>query len=168
MTFNDRGLVLADSLDIFFRSLLFTLPLVGLTPPGLRTKIPVGQISVGEQQTVDQNTRQIHTVGSPWMCDKCNIRATARYNTEQTQRTHTQSQDTIDIKTSDHAGNHTRADAAGWKARTLPAMPWRRTHYFFMHFEWSTFIAKWRLKMVDLVWAIAETVLFHPSTNVEQ
>ena len=34
----------------------------------------------GEQQTVDQNTKQKHNGGSPWMCGQHNVRATARYN----------------------------------------------------------------------------------------
>ena len=35
-------------------------PNVVFTPPGLTTQKPVGQMSVGEQQAVEQNTRQKH------------------------------------------------------------------------------------------------------------
>ena len=49
-----------DIMNQFFVSLLFTLLDVGLTLPGITTQMPVDQIHVGQQQTLNQNTRQIH------------------------------------------------------------------------------------------------------------
>ena len=43
----------------FVLPLLFTIPNLELKTSRLATQMPVAQVSVGEQQTVDQNTRQI-------------------------------------------------------------------------------------------------------------
>ena len=46
-------------------------------------------VAYREQQTVDQDTRQVHKGGPPWMCGQHNVRAIARDNTEQnTKDTH--------------------------------------------------------------------------------
>ena len=37
--------------------------------------MPLGQMPVGEEQSLDQNTRQIHKGGPPWMCGQHNVRA---------------------------------------------------------------------------------------------
>ena len=63
---------------------------------------------MGEQQTVNQNTREIHREGLPDICGQHNLRATIRDNTEQnTDKRHTPSS-RIEIKISDPAGNRTR------------------------------------------------------------
>ena len=73
----------------------------------------VGQMPVGEQQSLDQNTRQIHKGGPPWMCGQHNVRASAEDNTGQnTKDTH---QIPGKIKIPNPAGNRTRA--AGMEGR---------------------------------------------------
>ena len=43
----------------------------------------MGQLPVGEQQPLDQNTRQIDKGGPPWMCGQHNARASAEDNIRQ-------------------------------------------------------------------------------------
>ena len=78
--------------------LLFTLHNIVLTSLGIYNS----NACRGGQQTVDQNTRQIHKGG---MCGQYNVRATAR-------ETHDNTKDTpaprIEIKISDPADNGTR------------------------------------------------------------
>ena len=63
----------------FFRSFFTYLPSpnLGLTPPGLTIKMPVGQMPM------DQKAREIHKVGPPWMCGQHNGRVTAGDDTGQ-------------------------------------------------------------------------------------
>ena len=70
--------------------------------------MPVGQMPVGEQQSLDQNTRQIHKGGPPWMYGHHNVRASAEDNTGQnTKDIHPKPR--TEIKIPDPAGNRTRA-----------------------------------------------------------
>ena len=73
----------------FFLLKVFNLPQSRTyTPQELTTQMPVGQMSVGEQLSMDQNTRLIHKGGPPWMCGQ-HIRASAGDNTGQnTKETH--------------------------------------------------------------------------------
>ena len=87
----------------------------GLHPPGLTTQMPVGQMPVGEQQTVDQNARQIHKDGSSWMCGQHNVRATAGDNIGQNKDKWNTPSPRLEIKISDPAGN--RTPTAGLKGR---------------------------------------------------
>ena len=105
-----RELVLLSILSSlsFFISLLFTLPNVGLTPPGHSSQIPVGQMPIWGATDVDQNTRQIHKGGPPWVWSKHNVSVSARDNTGQdTDVGHTPSP-RIEIKISAYAGNRTQ------------------------------------------------------------
>ena len=77
--------------------------------------MPVGQMPVGEQQSLDQNTRQIHKDGPPWMCGQHNVKASAEDNMGQnTDKGHTPNPRT-EMKIPDPAGNLTRA--AGLEGR---------------------------------------------------
>ena len=86
-------------MDVKFPSIFLFLfcylpsPNVGLSPspPGLTTHMAAGQMPVGEQQTMDQITRQILKHRLPRMCGQYNVRVIIGDNTEQ--RTHTQFHD---------------------------------------------------------------------------
>ena len=80
----------------------------------LMMMMPVGQMPIGEQQTVDQNTRQIH-----------NVRATARDYREQNTKGYTPSP-RIEIKISDPVRNRSRVSGFGRQGPTL----WRRNLIF--------------------------------------
>ena len=75
---------LSSPLVSFFLLLVFTLPQSrNLHAPGLTTEMPLGQMPVGEQLSMDQNSRQIHKGGPAWMCGQHNVRASAEDNTWQ-------------------------------------------------------------------------------------
>ena len=114
-------------LPFFFLPLLFTLPQCRTySPPGLTTQMPVGQMLVeGAKQTVDQNTRQTHKVGPPWIYNQHNGRVTAGDNTGQnTDKGHTLST-RIGIKISEPALNRNRA--TGFEDRDSTNHATRRT-----------------------------------------
>ena len=64
-------------------SFFFILWYLSFPSIGLATQMPVGQMPVRKQQAVNQNIRQMHKGGPPWMCGQHNVRATARDNTGQ-------------------------------------------------------------------------------------
>ena len=70
----------------------------------------------GLQQTVDQDTRQIHKGETPWMCGRQNVRATAGDNTEQNTKDTPSSR--IQTKTSDSARNRTPVTELGGRNTT--------------------------------------------------
>ena len=77
--------------------------------------MPVGQMPVGEEQSLDQKSIQIHKGGPPWMCGQHNVRASAEDNTGQnTDKGHTANPG-IGIKIPDPAGYRTRV--AGLEGR---------------------------------------------------
>ena len=57
------------------------------TSRDLQPKCPWVRCLLGEQQTVDQNTKQIQKGGPPWICGQHNVKVTSRVNTGQTQDT---------------------------------------------------------------------------------
>ena len=95
---------------------LFTLPQSRTyTPTDLHSKCPGSEACRGDQLSLDQNTRQIHKGGPPWMCGQHNGRASAEDNTGQnTDKGHTPNPRT-EIKIPDPAVN--RTGAAGLKGR---------------------------------------------------
>ena len=118
------GLVEVRPEDLNSSSRLFTLPQSRTyTLRDLQPKCPWVRCLQGEQQSLDQNTRQIHKGGSPWMCDQHNVKASAGDNSGQhTDKGHTPNPRT-EFKIPDSAWNRTRA---AWKAGILPTMPRRR------------------------------------------
>ena len=85
-------------------SLLFTLPNLGLT-----TQMSWVKCLQGEQQSVDQNTRQIHKGGPPRMCGKHTVMATAGDNTGQNTNKGHAPKSRTEIKIPDLVGNRIRA-----------------------------------------------------------
>ena len=70
--------------------------------------MPVGQMPLGEQLSMEHNTRQTHKGGPPWMCSQ-HVRASAGDNAGQnTDKAHTPNP-RLGIKIPDPAGNWTRA-----------------------------------------------------------
>ena len=69
---------------------------------------------VGEQQSLDQNTRQIHKDG-PWLCGQHNVMASAGDNTGQNTDKGQTPNSRTEIKIPYPAGNRTRA--SGLKGR---------------------------------------------------
>ena len=71
--------------------------------------MPVGQMPVGEQLSMERNTRQIHKGGPPWMCGQHNVRVSAGDSTGQnTDKGHTSNPRT-EMKIPDPARNWTQA-----------------------------------------------------------
>ena len=66
-------------------------PNAGLTPPGLTTQMTVDQISAGEAQTLNQNTRQKHIGGPPWNLWPSECQGQRQHRTKH--KGHAQSQD---------------------------------------------------------------------------
>ena len=56
-------------------------PSLWITPPGLTTQMPVGQMPVGGATV--SGPRQRHKGGRTWMCGQYNVRASAEDNTGQ-------------------------------------------------------------------------------------
>ena len=78
---------------------------------------------------VDQNARQIHKGGPPWICDQHNVRVTAGDNAGQnTDKGHTPSPG-IEIKIPEPVGNRTRA-VAGLEGGTMTTTPLRRKEWY--------------------------------------
>ena len=110
--------------NFFFFFPYLPSPNLRLTLPRLTIQMPMDQMLAGEQQSLDQNTRQIHKDGSPWMCGQHGDRASAEDNTGQnTSKGHTPNPRT-EIKIPDPAWNRNRPP--GWKVGTLPTTPRRR------------------------------------------
>ena len=105
----------------FFFFAYLPSPNLGLIPPGTYKPNARGSDACGgEQQSLDQNTRQIHKGEPPWMCGQHIARASAEDNTGQnTDKGHTLNPRT-EIKIPNRAGNRTRV------AGTLPTTPRRR------------------------------------------
>ena len=119
----------------FFPSSFLSLDLpshnVRLEPPRLTTQMPVGQIPVREQQTVDQNTKQIHKGRPSWMCSQHNVRVTASGNTGLNTDKWDSPNPRIEIKMTDPPG--IEPGPSGWKPGTLSPTPLRRTTI--LHFK---------------------------------
>ena len=76
-------------LRLFHLLRLFTLCQSRTYTPGIYNPNAASQMPVGEQYTVDQNSRQIHKGRAPWMCGQYNVRATTVDNIGQnTKDTH--------------------------------------------------------------------------------
>ena len=110
----------------------FILLLTTSHPPrDLQLKCPWDRCLYGEQQTVDQNTRQKHEIRPPWMRGQHNVRGTARDNTGQNTHKGNTPSPRIEIKISDLARNRTRAAGLkGWKEIKLLFTLSHRSLYF--------------------------------------
>ena len=97
----------------FFFFVYLPSPNLGLTPPETYNPNARGSDACkGEQQSLGQNTRQIHKGEPPWMCGQHNVRASAKDNTQD----RTQTKDTHSIP-----GQKLKfLNPPGWKVRTLP------------------------------------------------
>ena len=98
----------------------------GLIHPSV-TYCPNARGSDLEQETMDQNTRQVNKGEPPWICGQQNVRTTARDNTGQnTQNTekYTDAVPEQNLKCLTPPG--IKPGPPGWKAGTLPTTPRRQ------------------------------------------
>ena len=108
----------------FFFFIYLPSPNLGPAPPGLTT-----QMLVEEQQSLNQNTRQIYKDGPPWMCGQHDVRASAEGNTGQnTDQGHTHPIPGQKLKFL--TPPRIEPGPAGWKAGTLPTTPRRRIYLY--------------------------------------
>ena len=108
--------------------------------------MPVGQMPVGEQQSLEQNTGQIQKGGPPWICGQHNVRASAEVNTGQnTDKGHTHPIPGQKLKFLTPPG--IKPGPPGWKAGTLPTTSRRRyqTNFMWLNSFWQ------RYKITDTV-----------------
>ena len=109
---SSSGKAMVTRLFLFFLSSSSYITLLQsrtYTPRNLQHKCPWVRCLYGEQLSMSQNTRQIHTGRPPWMCGHQIVRASAEDSTEQnTDKGHTPNP-RIGIKIPDPAGIWTRA-----------------------------------------------------------
>ena len=105
-------LILSINFNINILLRLFTLPQSRTyIPRDLQAKCPWARCLQGEQQSLNQNTREIHKGESPLMCGQHNVRASAEDNTRQNTFKGNTPNPRTEIKTPDPARNRT------WAAR---------------------------------------------------